>query len=108
MKLFLLKTTGGARPDYYIAAHTNIEALATLFMDCELSFDDLDYEDKMIEIPEREWDELKLTYSPIETLEIIRKIVYRKKIEKPSEMWSVANEMKGRKYSEVLACVQKD
>ena len=61
MKLFQLKTTGG-RPDYYIAAHTNIEALATLFMDCELSFDDLDYEDKIIEVPESEWENIDITY----------------------------------------------
>ena len=61
MKLFQLKTTGG-RPDYYIAAHTNIEALATLFMDCELSFDDLDYEDKIIEVPESEWENIAITY----------------------------------------------
>jgi len=79
MKLFQLKTTGGARPDYYIAAHTNIEALATLFMDCELSFDDLDYEDKMIEIPESEWDELKLK-----------------------------DKMKGLKYSEVVGYGMQD
>ena len=79
MKLFQLKTTGAARPDYYIAAHTNIEALATLFMDCELSFDDLDYEDKMIEIPEREWDELKLK-----------------------------DKMKGLKYSEVVGYGMQD
>ena len=49
MKLFQLKTAG-LNPDYYIAAHTNIEALATLFMDCEMSFDDLDYEDNIIEV----------------------------------------------------------
>ena len=62
MKLFQLKTTGGARPDYYIAAHTNIEALATLFMDCELIFDELDYEDKIIEVPESEWQNIDITY----------------------------------------------
>ena len=61
MKLFQLKTAG-LNPDYYIAAHTNIEALATLFMDCEMSFDDLDYEDKIIEVPESEWENINIIY----------------------------------------------
>lgn len=61
MKLFILKTAG-LNPDYYIAAHTNIEALATLFMDCEMSFDDLDYEDKIIEVPESEWENINIIY----------------------------------------------
>ena len=82
MKLFQLKTTGGARPDYYIAAHTNIEALATLFMDCELSFDDLDYEDQMIEIPESEWENIDITYE-------------HKKV-------NMIDVMKDRKYAEAI------
>ena len=61
MKLFQLKTAG-LNPDYYIAAHTNVEALATLFMDCEMSFDDLDYEDKIIEVPESEWENINIIY----------------------------------------------
>ena len=88
MKLFQLKTTGGARPDYYIAAHTNIEALATLFMDCELSFDDLDYEDKMIEIPEREWENINITYD-------------HKKV-------NMIDVMKDRKYAEVIGYEQEE
>ena len=93
MKLFQLKTTGGARPDYYIAAHTNIEALATLFMDCELSFDDLDYEDQMIEIPESEWQNINKIHSPIYS---------------PKDNDIIAKEMKNRKYSEVLGYEPKD
>ena len=82
MKLFQLKTTGGARPDYYIAAHTNIEALATLFMDCEMSFDDLDYEDNIIEVPRSEWENITVTYDDEEV--------------------NMVDLMKGRKYAEVI------
>lgn len=81
MKLFQLKTTG-ARPDYYIAAHTNIEALATLFMDCELSFDDLDYEDKIIEVPESEWENISIIYD--------------------NEEVNMIDVMKDRKYAEAI------
>lgn len=81
MKLFQLKTTGG-RPDYYIASHTNIEALATLFMDCELSFDDLDYEDKIIEVPRSEWENIDVTYD--------------------HEVLNLVYVMKDRKYAEVI------
>lgn len=88
MKLFQLKTTGGARPDYYIAAHTNIEALATLFMDCELSFDDLDYEDKIIEVPESEWKNIDITYD-------------HKKV-------NMIDVMKDRKYAEVIGYEQEE
>lgn len=88
MKLFQLKTTGGARPDYYIAAHTNIEALATLFMDCELSFDDLDYEDKIIEVPESEWKNIDITYD-------------HKKV-------NMIDLMKDRKYAEVIGYEQPE
>ena len=88
MKLFQLKTTGGARPDYYIAAHTNIEALATLFMDCELSFDDLDYEDKIIEVPESEWENINVTYDDKEV--------------------NMIDLMKDRKYAEVIGYEQEE
>ena len=88
MKLFQLKTTGGARPDYYIAAHTNIEALATLFMDCELSFDDLDYEDKIIEVPESEWENITVTYDDKEV--------------------NMIDLMKDRKYAEVIGYEQEE
>ena len=88
MKLFQLKTTGGARPDYYIAAHTNIEALATLFMDCEMSFDDLDYEDKIIEVPESEWKNIDITYD-------------HKKV-------NMIDVMKDRKYAEVIGYEQPE
>lgn len=88
MKLFQLKTTGGARPDYYIAAHTNIEALATLFMDCELSFDELDYEDKIIEVPESEWKNIDITYD-------------HKKV-------NMIDVMKDRKYAEVIGYEQEE
>lgn len=88
MKLFQLKTTGGARPDYYIAAHTNIEALATLFMDCELSFDDLDYEDKIIEVPRSEWKNIDITYD-------------HKKV-------NMIDVMKDRKYAEVIGYEQEE
>ena len=88
MKLFQLKTTGGARPDYYIAAHTNIEALATLFMDCELSFDDLDYEDKIIEVSESEWKYIDITYD-------------HKKV-------NMIDVMKDRKYAEVIGYEQEE
>ena len=81
MKLFQLKATGG-RPDYYIAAHTNIEALATLFMDCELIFDELDYEDKIIEVPESEWENIDITYD-------------HKKV-------NMIDVMKDRKYAEAI------
>ena len=81
MKLFILKTAG-LNPDYYIAAHTNIEALATLFMDCEMSFDELDYEDKIIEVPESEWENIDVTYDHEEV-----NLVYV---------------MKNRKYAEVI------
>ena len=82
MHLFQLKTIGAARPDYYIAAHTNIEALATLFMDCELSFDDLDYEDSIIDIPDSEWENITVTYDDEEV--------------------NMVDLMKGRKYAEVI------
>ena len=88
MKLFQLKTTGGARPDYYIAAHTNIEALATLFMDCELSFDDLDYEDKIIEVPSSEWENITVTYDDEEV--------------------NMIDLMKDRKYAEVIGYEQPE
>ena len=81
MKLFQLKTTG-ARPDYYIASHTNVEALATLFMDCEMSFADLDYEDKMIEVPKCEWENINITYD--------------------NEEVNMTDVMKDRKYAEVI------
>ena len=81
MKLFKLKTAG-LNPDYYIAAHTNIEALATLFMDCEMSFDELDYEDKIIEIPESEWENIDVTYDHEEV--------------------NLVDVMKDRKYAEVI------
>lgn len=81
MKLFQLKTAG-LNPDYYIAAHTNIEALATLFMDCEMSFDELDYEDKIIEVPESEWENINVTYDDEEV--------------------NLVDVMKDRKYAEVI------
>ena len=81
MKLFKLKTAG-LNPDYYIAAHTNIEALATLFMDCEMSFDELDYEDKIIEVPESEWENIDVTYD--------------------HEVLNLVYVMKDRKYAEVI------
>ena len=81
MKLFQLKTAG-LNPDYYIAAHTNIEALATLFMDCEMSFDELDYEDKIIEVPESEWENINVTYDDEEV--------------------NLVDVMKDRKYAKVI------
>ena len=81
MKLFKLKTVG-LNPDYYIAVHTNIEALATLFMDCEMSFDELDYEDKIIEVPESEWENINVTYDDEEV--------------------NLVDVMKDRKYAEVI------
>ena len=87
MKLFKLKTTG-LNPDYYIAAHTNIEALATLFMDCEMSFDELDYEDKIIEVPESEWENIDVTYDDEEV--------------------NMIDLMKDRKYAEVIGYEQEE
>ena len=82
MKLFKLKTSG-LRPVYYIAAHTNVEALATLFMDCEMTFDDLDYEDQIVEIPQSEWNGI---------------IICRMN----EKQTTAAQDMKGRKYTEVI------
>ena len=87
MKLFKLKTVG-LNPDYYIAAHTNIEALATLFMDCEMSFDELDYEDKIIEVPESEWENINVTYDDEEV--------------------NLVDVMKDRKYAEVIGYEQEE
>ena len=87
MKLFQLKTAG-LSPDYYIAAHTNIEALATLFMDCEMSFDDLDYEDKIIEVPSSEWENISVTYDDEEV--------------------NMIDLMKDRKYAEVIGYEQPE
>ena len=87
MKLFQLKTAG-LNPDYYIASHTNVEALATLFVDCEMSFDDLDYEDKIIEVPESEWKNIDITYD-------------HKKV-------NMIVVMKDRKYAEVIGYEQPE
>ncbi len=87
MKLFKLKTVG-LNPDYYIAAHTNIEALATLFMDCEMSFDELDYEDSIIDIPDSEWENITVTYDDKEV--------------------NMIDLMKDRKYAEVIVYEQPE
>lgn len=87
MKLFQLKTAG-LNPDYYIAAHTNVEALATLFMDCEMSFDDLDYEDNIIEVPRSEWENITVTHDDEEV--------------------NMIDLMKDRKYAEVIGYEQPE
>ena len=51
-------------------------------MDCELSFDDLDYEDKIIEVPESEWENISIIYD--------------------NEEVNMIDVMKDRKYAEAI------